>query len=150
MENLGKEFSFHRRAELPLSVIFFDLDDFKHVNDTYGHLCGDLMLRSVTEAIKAQIREEDCFARYGGEEFVIFLKNTTMDAARLIAEKFRQVLEKTRVFCEDTEVGVTGSFGVVTYFADNFQSADQMLIIADTLMYQAKQAGKNRVLVSDK
>ena len=145
-ENFRKEFLFHLRTELPLSLVFFDLDDFKQVNDRYGHTCGDMVLKDVVYIVKTKIREIDFFSRYGGEEFVILMKNTRNRAAMQKTEILREAVSSHKFEYGATSLSVSASFGVVTLENNNFNSAQEMLAAVDSMMYKAKQDGKNRVV----
>jgi len=145
MDNFRKEFAFHRRAGLPLSVIFFDLDNFKRINDESGHVTGDAVIKHVAVLVRRHIREEDFFARYGGEEFILFLKNTTHEDACAKAEVLRCLLAETPAAVDGPAIIVTASFGVATFTGPEAGSAEELLIRADARMYDAKRAGKNRV-----
>ncbi|MBN2433044.1 MAG: GGDEF domain-containing protein [Acidobacteria bacterium] len=145
MDNFRREFAFHRRAGLPLSVIFFDLDNFKQINDEFGHVTGDTVLRHIAVLIRRHIREEDFFARYGGEEFILFLKNTAHDDACTKAEVLRRLLAETTAAVDEKSIPVTASFGVATFTDRESASAEELLIRADARMYDAKRAGKNCV-----
>lgn len=123
------------------SIILFDIDHFKHVNDTYGHLAGDVCLQQVAKIVHAKIRTLDTFARWGGEEFVLVLPQTQLTAANIAAEKFRLAIEEY-VF---KEIGhVTCSFGVSQYIQGD--SITSLIHRADKAMYQAKLNGRNRVV----
>ncbi len=121
------------------SLVMFDIDDFKHINDTFGHDMGDQVLIKVANLIKSLIRRGDVFARYGGEEFMVILPNATLPMAASIAEKLRTQLESA--FGE--EIKVTASFGVTGY--EEGDTVKKLINRVDNLMYQAKAAGKNRV-----
>lgn len=145
-ENFRKEFLFHHRTGLPLSLVFFDLDDFKQVNDRYGHTCGDMVLKDVVYVVRTKIREIDFFSRYGGEEMVILMKNTRYSAAIQKTEILREALSSHKFEYGATSLSVTASFGVVTMMDENFNSFQEMLAAVDSMMYRAKQEGKNRVV----
>lgn len=145
-ESFKVEFMFHKRVEMPLSLIFYDFDNFKNVNDTYGHICGDMVLKKISQEVKHHIRETDFLARYGGEEFVILLKNTTYENAMKLARKIQQTIEKTPIMFETATVNVTASFGVVTLINDNFNTPDEMLVKVDAMAFRAKKKGKNEVV----
>ncbi len=145
-ENFRKEFLFHKRAELPLSLTFFDLDDFKKVNDQYGHTCGDLVLKDVAHIVRQSLREIDFFARFGGEELVVMMKNTPYDDAINKTEQLRSLIGSHQFRFGATELQVTASFGVSTQEEARFTTPQEMLVAADSRMYQAKQGGKNRVV----
>ena len=123
------------------SIIFFDLDNFKEVNDNYGHLAGDHILEQVTKLVSAANRSADIFARYGGEEFIILTPETDLDGALVHAERLRRDIEN---FEFKTVGHITSSFGVAEFNADK-DSVDDILSRADTALYMAKELGRNRV-----
>ena len=131
-----------------LSVAIFDIDHFKKLNDTYGHLAGDQVLRDVSRILKSQLRSEDVPARYGGEEFVVVLPNTTKEQALAMAEKIRRAIETHSfpgAFGNGGKVGsVTISGGVAA--CDTDSSSNELLASADKALYVAKEQGRNRVL----
>lgn len=127
----------------PFSLVFFDIDNFKSVNDTYGHLVGDQVLITISQLFKGLLRAIDMIARWGGEEFVIILYNTNVDHALLGVEKLRRAIEDKHI----RDVGyITCSFGVTEYIKGD--SVQSILLRADNLMYEAKKQGKNRVVTS--
>ena len=133
----------HRRQDKPLSLIFFDIDHFKKVNDNYGHLIGDKILYNIAQLVKRCLRKSDTVARWGGEEFVILLPNTSRKDAYKVAQTLRETIEK-KVF---EDVGhITSSFGVSELKED--EKSDEFLKRADKLLYAAKANGRNMV-VSD-
>jgi diguanylate cyclase (GGDEF)-like protein len=130
-----------QRSNTDLSVIFFDIDHFKDVNDTYEHLVGDIILQKVSELVSQKIRRSDFIARWGGEEFVILLPNTDLGEAVHVAEMIRVAINDH--FFQ--EVGhLTCSFGVVSLQA--FEEGSHLLNRADELMYEAKKGGRNKVV----
>lgn len=136
-----------RRAQRfgnPFSVLMMDLDDFKSINDLYGHALGDQVLRGTAEAIRQSLRAVDIAARYGGEEFVVVLPRTDQDEAAQVAERIRSsVAEKTYLHSKG-HLSITLSIGVATY-GTHGENADGLMRIADIALYQAKAAGKNQV-----
>jgi len=138
-ERMSVEFARARRYHRPVSYILFDIDFFKQVNDNYGHLVGDDVLKKLSNIIKSKIREDDLFARWGGEEFVLVL-NTSIEQALTIANNLRSFIEKS-----DFEVAgkITCSFGM-TQFKKN-DTLDMMILRADSALYEAKARGRNRV-----
>jgi diguanylate cyclase (GGDEF)-like protein len=134
------------RAGTPLSVIVLDIDDFKQVNDTWGHETGDLVLRGLAEALAAATRSVDLAARLGGEEFAILLPNTDAEGAQGVAERIQRDLSELAVPVGDTTIGATASFGISS-FPDLAPLAD-LLNDADRSLYEAKRTGKNRIVVS--
>lgn len=134
-------------SEHPVSVIAFDFDNFKHVNDQYGHAAGDHILRATCALIGAEfVRAQDAFARMGGEEFVIALPNTTLDGARDIAERLRHTLEERMFDYEGEEIRLTSSFGVCCA-TSAVEQPEALLARADELLYRSKREGRNRVSV---
>jgi len=133
------------RYNRDLSVIMLDLDHFKKVNDRYGHLAGDLVLKRVAEAVLSRIRKGDYLARYGGEEFVLVLPDTKRLRAMELAERLKQVIRKLEIKTNEGEaVKITASFGVAAL--KNNMTRDSLLEKADAMLYQAKAAGRNRVM----
>jgi diguanylate cyclase (GGDEF)-like protein len=134
------------RAGTPLSVIALDIDDFKRVNDTWGHETGDLVLRGLAEALVAATRSIDLAARLGGEEFAVLLPNTDAEGAQGVAERIQHDFGEMTVFAGGQAVKTTASFGISS-FPDLSGLAD-LLNDADRSLYEAKRAGKNRIVVS--
>jgi len=124
----------------PLTLAFFDIDHFKNVNDTYGHLVGDDVLRHIANVVKGSLRKSDLLARWGGEEFVILLPNTSLSAAAGITENIREIIENEFF---NVAGRITCSFGVTILHED--ESSDSVLGRVDELLYNAKASGRNRV-----
>lgn len=129
------------REKKPLSVAFLDVDDFKSVNDRFGHSTGDKLLRLVAETVRKHIRPVDVVARNGGDEFVVLLSDSGAKEAQEIIHRVNQGL---RTVMKDNKFDATFSIGLVTCLTMPC-SLDEMLKLADTLMYQAKNSGKNAV-----
>jgi len=142
-ERLTQLCSRHRH---PLTLIYFDVDHFKSINDTYGHPAGDKVLKAVAETCRTYLRQSDVFGRLGGEEFAVLLPETDEKNAVMVAEKLRIAIGAMRFNFQDTTVAVTSSFGVATQ-SDRTYDLSTLLARADTAMYQAKQAGRNRCMV---
>ena len=137
-----------QRKREPLAVLLADVDHFKKVNDTHGHLTGDAVLRTIAAEMRQQVRESDLVGRFGGEEFVILLPGTTAEEACQVAERVRRGVGVVKVLTHDTIVGVTISIGVAvhgTHGADLFE----LLAAADIALYQAKNTGRDRVCLYD-
>lgn len=132
-----------KRELTPLSLIFFDIDNFKHINDTLGHQSGDAVLVRIAEILKNRLRRTDIVGRWGGEEFTVGLINTDLENARIIAETLRQSFEEDAVLLHLCGFSVTASFGVVTLSPSD--TVDTLLSRADAAMYHAKESGKNKV-----
>jgi diguanylate cyclase (GGDEF)-like protein/PAS domain S-box-containing protein len=147
-EMAEKEFHQAVRYKRPFSVIMFDLDLFKNVNDTFGHARGDEILQMVVQRCAALMRDADILGRYGGEEFVIALPETSAPDAVAMAERLRQELASRPVESESFPALVTASFGVATLTA-NVADLMELLNRADIALYHVKQAGRNRVILWD-
>lgn len=143
-EKLPPEMLRAERYERKLSVAFLDIDHFKKINDTYGHATGDEVIRLIAKASKNGLREGlDWLSRYGGEEFVIVLPETGLAEACGMIERLRGKLESTVILYQNSAISITASFGVAEFvYGESF--AD-LLARADTMLYQAKQSGRNRV-----
>jgi diguanylate cyclase (GGDEF)-like protein len=144
LETLEREISRAHRYHRDLSLIMFDIDFFKKVNDTHGHLAGDSVLKQLASVLKARIRREDIMARYGGEEFAIILPEIGVSNALTFAEKVRKLVEKTGFKFEDQTIPVTISIGVAA-IGQGIQTALEFIKLADDKLYQAKVGGRNRV-----
>ncbi|MFH1829683.1 MAG: GGDEF domain-containing protein [Pseudomonadota bacterium] len=144
-KRFSEEFSFASRNNLPLSLLMIDIDFFKKVNDTHGHMAGDYVLKGVAGRIAKALRDEDILARYGGEEFTVVLRGTDRDGAVLLAERIRKLVEADPFSFEKQCIPVTISIGVATLCEGNFASSDDMLAHADACMYKSKEGGRNRV-----
>lgn len=138
---LQKEFKRAKRYDHPLSLMILDIDDFKNINDTYGHNVGDKTLRDLVKVILSNIRESDHFGRWGGEEFILVATETSLEEAMILAEKIRQNIE-THEFSKLYKV--TCSIGVVQYQNEN--DSDSLIHHADIALYKAKRQGKDKVV----
>jgi len=143
-EFLEREMARCRRHGRPLSLVLFDLDHFKLVNDGFGHLSGDEVLREVAELVREQVRREDCFARYGGDEFAAVLTEANLEAARQFAERLRGLVEAHEFKVGSESIPVTISVGVATMTRDRSDPAE-FLAAVDAHLCEAKSAGRNRV-----
>ncbi|MFB6352050.1 MAG: diguanylate cyclase [Bradymonadaceae bacterium] len=114
-DHVQSEISFAERHETNLGMILFDLDHFKEINDTYGHVAGDAILREISDISRESVRTEDVFARYGGEEFAAVLRDVDREGARVLAERLRRLIEQDPFEFEDKKIQVTISAGVATY-----------------------------------
>ncbi len=146
-DRLTEELERARRYRYPLSVVLCDLDHFKEVNDTYGHLAGDAILREGAAVLRRCLRSTDLLGRYGGEEFLAVLPQVDLNAARLAAERLRQGLESHLArLPEGLEVRITGSFGAASRDElPGSPSGDLLVSLADRRLYEAKAAGRNCV-----
>lgn len=143
---LDRELSRAGRYAGHLSLIMLDIDHFKKFNDTYGHQEGDRVLEAVALQIRNSTRDVDIVARYGGEEFAVVLPETSLDGARIVAERIRANVENNRVKGRNTEYAVTVSVGVAPFLSG--QKKSELIKAADACLYRAKENGRNRVAVA--
>ena len=145
-EQTGRELARCRRHARPLSLILFDLDHFKSVNDSRGHAAGDAVIRAVGDLCGRSQRGHDFAARIGGEEFTVLLPETDLDGAAIVAERLRRALEHMPLAESGDSFCVTASFGVTEASAET-DSVETLLARADRALYSAKRAGRNRVTI---
>lgn len=146
LEALNKEFSFHSRRDAPLSLIMMDLDDFKKINDTYGHVNGDIVLKSLASELLQCLRREDLLARFGGEEFVVIFRDTHLEEALSVARKLMDLVNSLSFETLDASFGIGVTMGVATYYKENYTSPDDLLMAADRNLYVGKKEGKGRII----
>ncbi|WP_320171467.1 GGDEF domain-containing protein [Maridesulfovibrio sp.] len=147
-ERLVEEFKRHQRLNTDLSLLMVDLDFFKNINDTYGHMAGDMVLERVARLFECTFRSTDFIARYGGEEFVILLPHTTEDNAGMLAEKIRKIIAETTMTYNDKSFSVTASIGVTSIRPGSLDKDNEIISKADEALYEAKRQGRNRVVVT--
>jgi diguanylate cyclase (GGDEF)-like protein len=145
LDRLDAELKFAQRHKTAVSLLLLDLDHFKKVNDTLGHLAGDAVLASIAAALGKAVRNEDVVARYGGEEMAIILRAISIDSAAHMAERMRRVVETTAVPFDGKELRVTVSIGVAEYPTTPARTIDELIEAADKALYRAKNSGRNRV-----
>lgn len=147
-ERLADEVERSRRERTPLSVILADIDHFKSINDTFGHVVGDRVLKEVASIFRQSVRTYDSVGRYGGEEFLIILPGSDFESARIRAEQLRRAVQAAHIMDGETLVRVTSSFGVASGFPGKDQ-AEAVIRIADAALYEAKGDGRNRVVAAE-
>ena len=138
-----------KRAALggsPVATLLIDIDHFKKINDTYGHLAGDAVLKEMALTVRARTRREDVFARFGGEEFALLLPEVDQKGAAHLAEKARKLVEKHSFVFDGEHIPVTMSAGVAT-MAKKSEEPNELIRRADEKLYEAKSAGRNRVAI---
>ncbi len=145
LEFLEREMGRCHRYNRSLSMIMFDIDHFKKINDVNGHLAGDYVLRELAHHVKQRIRKEECFARYGGEEFTVVMPESGSENARRFAEKLRKMVEDHPFSFEGKEIDVTVSIGVADMTGEMTEPL-QFIKVTDANLYKAKKAGRNRVV----
>jgi diguanylate cyclase (GGDEF)-like protein len=146
-EVLGHQVELSRRYAWPLSLLFLDIDNFKNINDTWGHPEGDLVLKALADFLQSHVRLADVLCRYGGEEFVVLLPQTSRSQAHLLAERLREGIAATPIPVCHGEIHITVSIGLSCLTPQ--LNGEDLVKAADAALYQAKQAGKNRVCCSE-
>jgi diguanylate cyclase (GGDEF)-like protein len=144
-ERFEEEFGRARGRKAPLSLLMIDIDYFKKVNDQYGHLTGDMVLREVARIISAQVREIDIAGRYGGEEFCVILPDTDKAGAQVVAERICAAIRAQKIRAYDALISLSVSIGAAAFPEDAVQM-DELLDKADWALYRAKKSGRNRVV----
>jgi diguanylate cyclase (GGDEF)-like protein len=144
LEFLHKNKSMPTRMKTPLSLLVLDIDNFKAINDNYGHLAGDEILIDFAKNVQNNLRKEDVIGRMGGEEFAIFLPSIPLEAAVTFAERLRTIIEAKPVLTSKGEINYTISIGITNI--ESHTSIEQALDAADSAMYEAKRSGRNKVI----
>jgi len=146
---LRAELSYARRHKTDLSLVLFDVDHFKKVNDTYGHPVGDQVLVQIAATVRREVRNEDVFARYGGEEFALVLRGIDIIGARSVGERLRSKISQFRIPLEQDELGVTVSVGCASLATLADQTPEALILASDQRLYAAKRGGRNRVVAGN-
>lgn len=150
METLRAEYLRSERYRTPLVYVMVDIDHFKRINDTHGHLMGDRALVAVANTLQKAVRMQDVLGRYGGEEFAIIMPHTDREGGEMAVERCRKQIEQNTVTLDNSiELTVTASVGVVCYPRDDVRRLEDLIALADAALYRAKDAGRNRVIVAD-
>ena len=147
LDRLETELAYARRHQQPLSLVMFDVDFFKRVNDTYGHVAGDYVLARLARIAASTVRTEDVFARYGGEEFGVICRGVALMNAGILAERLRTMVAGNTFEHEGQKLPVTISVGVAAYPEVDAKSSIELIAAADEALYEAKRTGRNRVLL---
>jgi len=142
-----REIKLAKRHSQPLCLLFMDIDHFKRINDTAGHRAGDKLLQHIVQGLQNAMRDTDQVFRFGGEEFVVLLNNTSLESARLIAERIRVYIAMTPLIVDKEEISATISIGVS--ILQDSDSAEYFLKKADTALYRAKRSGRDKVIVEN-
>ena len=146
---LQSELARAKRYNRPLSLLFGDIDNFKAINDTYGHLAGDRIIKALATKLRMETRDSDHAARYGGEEFAVILTETTIEDAKMIAERLRSEIESMDIMYGDNSISITLSFGIAELTDNKQADIDELISRADKALYQAKEQGRNRCVIAD-
>ncbi|MBB3168884.1 sensor domain-containing diguanylate cyclase [Simiduia aestuariiviva] len=146
-EQLESSWALHKRYNRLYSLVIFDIDHFKKVNDTYGHQAGDEVIKLVAELVQDCARDSDCVGRYGGEEFTVILPHTDAEGGRVFAERLRKIIEAQEVVHEEHTIKFTISLGVAE-ISPHFGSETGWLEAADQALYQCKHGGRNQTCIA--
>jgi two-component system, cell cycle response regulator len=149
MKELEKEFQRCSRKSSNLSLVILDVDHFKQVNDTHGHLQGDIVLHKVAQQLQNELRSYDIAARYGGEEFIAVLPETSLSEAALVAERIRAAVQALTFNGELRSLSITVSLGVAGFKLSECRSVDGLIKLADDALFRAKDNGRNRVVCDE-
>jgi len=155
MQQLEHEVLLNMRYRIPFSIFLFDIDHFKQINDRYGHLVGDEVIRSTAETVRDKLRRTDILARYGGEEFTIYLPHTGREQAIALADRIRATVGENKVESGAEQVAITISMGIVSEDAEDLRFEDPKAFLrevfsrADAALYRAKNGGRNRVVMAE-
>lgn len=140
-----REFNLAKRQKRFFALLILDIDFFKSINDSYGHLAGDYVIKSVARQCVISTRQEDLCARWGGEEFIIFLSESMLEDGVAVARRLRRDIENLSLSFESQQIKITVSIGVAVYHPED-KNINQTIIRCDTALYQAKNSGRNRVV----
>lgn len=140
-----REFNLAKRQKRYFALLILDIDYFKKINDSHGHIAGDFVIKSVAQQCVLSIRQEDLCARWGGEEFIIFLSESMLEDGIAVARRLRQDIEELSVAFDSEKINVTVSIGVAVYNPED-KNVNQTIIRGDMALYQAKNNGRNRVV----
>jgi two-component system, cell cycle response regulator len=145
---LRAELSYARRHHTDVSLVIFDADHFKRVNDTYGHQVGDTVLMQIANVVRGTVRNEDVFARYGGEEFALVLRGIDIDGAGAVADRLRERIAALDIATDRGALKVTVSAGCASLATSDEKTPEGLIAVADRRLYGAKHAGRNRVMIT--
>ncbi len=148
LDHLAKELRYAVRHQTPLSIVMIDIDHFKQLNDTYGHVAGDAILAQLGSAVGSVLRTEDLFARFGGEEFCVVARGIPLERARLLAERLRVTIAHKTFRAAGHALQITASFGVASLDHGHMHTPTALIEAADEALYRAKAGGRNCVAVS--
>jgi diguanylate cyclase (GGDEF)-like protein len=147
LDRLETEVAYARRHTAPLSLLILDIDFFKRVNDTHGHVAGDQVLMQLARVARAMVRSEDVLARYGGEEFAVICRGISLRDAGVLGERLRTTIEATIFETEAARIPVTISVGVAAMRESLIERPSELIAAADAALYEAKRGGRNRVVL---
>ncbi len=144
LDRLASEYAHARRHNRDVSLLFFDIDHFKNINDTHGHPAADFILRELALVVRETLRTEDLHARYGGDEFVVLMRDVDDASALVLAQRIHSVVDSHKFIFNGVEIPLTISLGVASLSA-TMNDATELVQLADKYLYKAKKAGRNRI-----
>jgi two-component system, cell cycle response regulator len=147
IERFEQEFGFAERHQRPLAILIYDIDHFKQINDRFGHQTGDRVLCEVARYVGGRIRKEDLHARWGGEEFVVLMRETGLDAARILADRLLAGVRALPLSTPEGPFQISVSIGLTSSDSGKFASSMELFIRADKLLYRAKELGRDRIVI---
>jgi len=147
MDRMIEEIACMKRYKYPVSCILIDIDYFKKINDTYGHLSGDAILSELASVLKKNIRSSDILSRYGGEEFLVLLPFTNKGGVTIVAERLRHFISEHKFSTDKGSLSITLSMGAVSFSCTDTAEPEDIIRIVDEQLYKAKEGGRNRVCV---
>jgi len=147
LDTLRKEFSYSLRHHRSLGLLMLDIDLFKEINDTHGHIVGDIVLKKVVKRIKNNLRNEDILCRYGGDEFVVIFRDFKSGFVKITAERIRLFFNGKSIDYKDHKINISVSIGTATIDNENITMPEDMIELADANLYKAKQSGGNCIVI---
>ena len=147
LDTLSKAFSYSLRHQSSLGLLMLDIDFFKKINDTYGHIVGDIVLKEVAKRIENNLRNEDILCRYGGDEFAVIVRDFKYGFVKIAAERIRLFFDGKSLNCKDHKINISVSIGAATIDNENIATSEDMIELADTNLYKAKQSGGNCIVI---
>jgi diguanylate cyclase (GGDEF)-like protein len=147
LDTLSKAFSYSLRHHTSLGLLMLDIDFFKKINDTYGHIVGDIVLKEVVKRIENNLRNEDILCRYGGDEFAVIVRDFKYGFVKIVAERIRLFFDGRSINCKDHKINISVSIGAATIDNENIATPEDMIELADANLYKAKQSGGNCIVI---
>jgi len=146
-DTLSKAFSYSLRHNTSLGLLMLDIDFFKKINDTYGHVVGDIVLKEFVKRIKNNLRNEDTLCRYGGDEFAVIVRDFKYGFVKIVAERIRLFFDGRSINCKDHKINISVSIGAAIIDKENIETSEDMIELADANLYKAKQSGGNCIVI---
>ena len=145
LESVEREYRYQSRLPAPMTLAMIDIDDFKEVNDTFGHIAGDIVLKEIGRILKNMQRSESIFARYGGDEFALLLRNVDAKGSRILTDRMKSKVSRLSFLIGGRKVKVSISIGVVSCEPETCPTSQDLISMADEMLYRAKDGGKNKI-----